>query len=282
MRLRRAPFFGLLFVASCESAAAPPAAYLLQWKLAPGDVLRVELKQHQIGEAAADTPDTLPRALESRLEAHCDIRVVAEARPGEFSLELVPILLAITGQVGAVRMDVEYRDGHWVKETIEGELGRGDPKQILAQYKQTLLRPTPGLARPYAFKPTNPEDASFLSGLYRVFPALPRAPIAVHASWFEEGPLGTFANTTGVGLAQMKNTIASIQTVEGSIWATIETVVDHTMAEKGKTIRAQRSRTARFDVADGCYRSISDHFTLTGGGWNMRVLADVRAFRLRK
>lgn len=281
VKLLRALFLVLVSASSCEEAAGV-SRHLLQWKLAPGNVFRIELKQLQTGEAAVDAPNTAPRALESRLEAHYDLSVIAEDRPGEFRLELTPVWLFLSGVVGAVRIDVEYREGQWIKETLEGETGIADPKQILAQFKRTLVRPVPGLARPYGFKAASADDPPLLSGLFRIFPALPRDPVAVESNWFEEAPLGTYINTTGTGTVQMKNTFVSFETAENTALATIATVVDHTMMEKGKTFRVRRSRNAKFDMSDGSYRSISDDFTLSGEGWNMRVLADVRVSRLRR
>jgi hypothetical protein len=278
---RRAIHFAILLLAACGDSTAGPR-HALQWKLAPGDVFQVELKQRQTGDASPDAPHNPPRSIESRIEATYELRVLAEIGPGEYSLELVPVRLAITGDVGAIQMEVEFRDGRWVKESFQGEVGMVDPKQVLAKYKQALVQPVPGRARSYAFKHAGSEEAALMSGLYRVFPALPRDPIPVDSSWFEEAPLGTFANTTGLGMAQMRNTLSAFETVQGADLATIETSVDRTMAEQGKTFRAQRTRSATFDASDGCYRSVSDDFTLTGGGWNMRVLADVRLSRIRK
>ncbi|HLG42815.1 MAG TPA: hypothetical protein VI643_05575 [Planctomycetota bacterium] len=264
-----------VMTAGCSDGSPTGPKHLLQWKLASGEEFKLQLKQKQTAKYTGKATKP-PPPIDSTIEAELVLRIVKEGSAGEFELAINAISLSIRGTVAGADMDLEYREGRWVKEEIQAPGSAADPKQMLEDFKQTLVRPSPGRARSYGLKPVEAAGGlALFSFLYRALPLLPREPVAVGATWIEQAPVGTFSSMSSLGMADMSNHFEGLEEESGRRIAKIATYLEHTVSDQGTSMKVSRSRNARLDVEGGHFVYATDDVSMTGNGWDVRVLAEV-------
>jgi len=264
-----------LVAVGCSDGTPSGPTHRLQWKLAVGDEFLLKLKQKQTAryDGKATKP---PPPIDSTIEGELVMRILKEDSAGEFALSIEALSLTIRGSVAGADLDLEYREGRWVRDEIRAAASASDPKQMVEDFKRTLARPSPGRARSYGLKPVETTGGlALFSFLYRALPFLPKEAVAIGATWVEQAPVGTFSSGTSLGMADMSNRFEGIEEENGRRVARLSTSLEQTVADQGSSMKVRRSRDARFDIEGGCFVYATDDVGMTGGGWEVRVLAEL-------
>jgi hypothetical protein len=265
--MRWAPLFAaaIVSVAGC-SGSDPGPTYTLIWKLKPGDEFEVGLRQESRSNRVGKAPEKLKQLdlpVDSSIQALLKLKVTREAKSGEVELELTPIDLVVKGRLGSLTLDIELKDGKWIRDHVD--TGRDLPPEKLAkarqQIRETLARPSPGRARSFGMTEGDLKGLSAVSMIFRMFPSLPPEAVPVNGTWLEKSGLEPFAGVNPKYPITVTNRLESIRLEPDGPLALIETQIDREFEQQGVDQTVKRIRRGTFDIAGGHYTRLVDDQT---------------------